>query len=121
MKRSSFVVLMLGTAGILIFGAGLMGNQDFYGVLIGYWMGFGYTVWIHWESVRSSELETKLALRRMRRGFLGRLGMVTLVVVAVARFQADWLFHLALGIAIGVILSIITVAIHMFRGEGGDK
>jgi hypothetical protein len=37
----------------------------------------------------------------MRWGFLKRYGVITLIVVAVARFHASWLYSLAVGIAIG--------------------
>jgi hypothetical protein len=47
--------------------------------------------------------------------------MVTLVVVAVARFQRSWLFSLAVGIVTGVIISFIIVAINKINGERGDK
>ncbi|EGW38910.1 putative membrane protein [Desulfosporosinus sp. OT] len=99
----------------------LTGRQAFLGGLIGYWVGFGYTVWIYNETQRSSELDIHSALKRMRRSLVARLGMVTLVVAAVARFQSKWLLSLALGIATGVIISFITVAIHKLHGERGDK
>lgn len=120
MIRSSLIALFSGTACIL-FGVALTGRQAFLGSLIGYWAGFGYTMWIHRETQRSTEVDIHTALIRMRRSLLARLGMVTLVVVAVARLHSNWLFGLALGIAIGVIVSFITVAIHRLHGERGDK
>ncbi|MDR3601989.1 MAG: hypothetical protein P4L49_16130 [Desulfosporosinus sp.] len=120
MIRSSFIVLFGGTACIL-FVVALTGHQAYLGSLVGYWVGFAYTVWIYHETQRCTELDIYLALRRMRRSLMARLGMVTLVVVAVARFHTYWLFSLALGIATGVIVSFITVAIHRLHGERGDK
>ena len=120
MIKSSFIALLGGTACIFLLVA-LTGHQAFLGGLIGYWVGFGYTIWIHRETQRSSELDIYLALTRMRRALMARLGMVTLVVVIVARFQSTWLLGLALGIAAGVIISFITVAIHKIHGERGDK
>lgn len=120
MIKSSIVAFWSGTACILL-GIALSGHQSYLGSLVGYWVGFGYIIWIHRETQRSSELEIHSALRRMRRGLLARLGMVTLVVVTVARFQASWLFSLAIGIAAGVILSFIIVAKHKTQGERGDK
>ncbi|MHB8073558.1 hypothetical protein E4K67_19515 [Desulfosporosinus fructosivorans] len=120
MIKSSIVVLLSGTSCILL-GIAISGQQSYLGSLVGYWVGFGYIIWIHRETHRSSELEIRSALNRMRRGLLGRLGMVTLVVVAVARFQASWLFSLAIGIAAGVIISFIFVAINETNGERGDK
>ena len=120
MIKSSIIVLWSGTACILL-GIALSGQQSFLGGLIGYWVGFGYTLWIHSETQRSSALDIQTALIRMRRSLMARLGMVTLVVVIVARFQSNWLFSLALGIATGVFVSFITLAIHKLHGERGDK
>ncbi|TGE33943.1 hypothetical protein [Desulfosporosinus sp. Sb-LF] len=120
MIRSSFISLWIGTAFILL-AIAVTGNLTFLGGLIGYWVGFTYTLWFHREALRSSELEIRLALNRMRRNFLARLGMVTLVVVAVARFRGSWLFSLAIGIVTGVIISFIIVAILKTQGERGEK
>lgn len=120
MVRSSFVALFSGTSVILLVIA-VTGQQSFMGSLLGYWVGFGYTLWFHYESQRSSELEIHTALRRMRRNLISRLGMVTMVVVAVARFQGSWLFSLAIGIVTGVIISFIIVARRVYYGERGDK
>jgi len=120
MIKNSFIALLSGTACILL-GVAFTGHQAFLGSLIGYWVGFGHTLWIHRETQRSSVLDIHSALIRMRRSQMARLGMVTLVVVIVARFQSNWLFSLALGIATGVIVSFIIVAIHKLHGERGDK
>ena len=120
MIKSSIIALWSGTACILV-GIAISGQQSYLGSLVGYWVGFGYTIWIHRETRRSSELEIRSALKRMRRGLWSRLGMVTLVVVAVARFQESWLFSLAIGIVAGVIISFIIVAINKINGERGDK
>jgi len=120
MIKSSIIALCSGSACILL-GIAISGQQTYLGSLIGYCAGFGYIIWIYIETQRSSELEIGSALKRMRGGLLSRLGMITLVVVAVARFRESWLLSLAVGIAIGVIVSFITVAIHTIHGERGDK
>lgn len=120
MIKSSIIALWSGTAFILL-GIAISGQQSYLGSLVGYWVGFGYTIWIHRETHRSSELELRSALKRMRRGLWARLGMITLVIAAVARFQASWLFSLALGIVTGVVISFIIVAISKIHGERGDK
>jgi len=120
MIKSSIIAFWIGTACILL-GIAITGQQSYLGSLAGYWVGFGYTIWIYRESHRSSELEIRSALKRMRRGLVARLGMVTLVVVAIARFQASWLFSLAMGIATGMIVSFIILAINTIHGERGDK
>jgi len=120
MIKNSIIAFWSGTACILL-GIAISGQQNYLGSLLGYWVGFSYILWIYRETERSSELDIRLAISRMRRGLMARLGMVTLVVVAVARFQSSWLFSLAMGIATGVIVSFITVAIHKINEERGDK
>lgn len=120
MIRSSFIALLSGTACILL-GIALTGEEVFLGSLLGYWVGFGYTLWFHREAILSSELDIQSAIKRMRRNLVARLGMITLVIVAIARFQPSWLFNLALGIVTGVIISFIIVAIQKNYGERGDK
>lgn len=98
------------------------GNQVILGTLIGYSVGFVYTMWFYRESLRIAELDLRLAHKRMRRSLLARLGMVTLVVVAVARFHASWLYSLTFGIVAGVFISFIIVAIQQKnQRERGDK
>lgn len=120
MIKSSRIALWSGTACILL-GIAISGRQSYLGSLVGYWVGFGYILWIHLETQRSAELDVRSALKRMRRGLVARLGMVTLVFVTVARFHKSWLFSLAIGIATGVIISFIIVAINKTNEERGDK
>ncbi|AFQ46367.1 hypothetical protein [Desulfosporosinus meridiei] len=120
MIRSSFIALLSGTACIL-FSIALTGKQALFGSLLGYWAGFGYTLWFYKEVLLSSEMDIQSAIKRMRRNLIARLGMITLIIVFIARFQAGWLFSLALGIVTGVIISFIIVAMQKNYGERGDK
>ncbi|AET70900.1 hypothetical protein Desor_5526 [Desulfosporosinus orientis DSM 765] len=120
MIKSSFVVLFSGTALILLV-ISLTGRQDYLGGLLGYWIGFGYTLWFYREALRSSELDIRSAIKRMRRNLFARLGMVTLIITLVARFHNSWLFTLAVGIVTGVIISFTIVAINKTNGERGEK
>lgn len=120
MIRISFIAIMSGTACILL-GIALTGKADFFGSLLGYWVGFGYTLWFHREALLCSELDIQPAIKRMRRNLFARLGMVTLIVTLIARFHKSWLFSLALGIVTGVIISFIIVAINKVNGERGEK
>lgn len=120
MIRSSLIALWSGTACILL-GIAATGYLNLLGSLIGYWTGFGYTMWVYRDTQISSELDIRSALSRMRRSFFSRLGMVTLVVIIVDRFQKSWLLSLAFGIAVGLIVSFITVAIQRIHGERGEE
>ncbi|WP_242865784.1 hypothetical protein [Desulfosporosinus sp. HMP52] len=114
------MALLSGTACIL-FSIALTGKQALFGSLLGYWAGFGYTLWFYKEVLLSSEMDIQSAIKRMRRNLIARLGMITLIIVFIARFQAGWLFSLALGIVTGVIISFIIVAMQKNYGERGDK
>ena len=120
MTKSSIIVLIAGS-GCLIAGAIWSGNQAFFGALIGYLVGFIYIVEIRREAAMSAGLETRKALWKMLRGFLVRLVIVTIIVWVVARFQVGWLLYLAIGMAVGVVLSISTISIHMIQSKGGEK
>jgi membrane protein YqaA with SNARE-associated domain len=120
MNRIGFISFWAGTACILL-GFAVTGYQTLLGGLIGYWTGFGYTTWVYHDTLMSSELEISAAISRMRRGLFSRLGVVTLIVAAVGRFQRNWLLGLALGIAVGLIVSFITVAIQRIQGERGEE
>jgi membrane protein YqaA with SNARE-associated domain len=113
--------LLSGTACILL-AIALTANEVFLGSLIGYWVGFVYTLWFYREAQRIADLDIRSAHKRMRKNLWARLGMVTLVVVAVARFHASWLYSLTLGIVAGVFISFIIVAIQQKNhGERGEK
>ena len=120
MIKSSYVALWGGTACILL-GMAATGYENLLGGLIGYWVGFGNTLWVYRDAMASSELDIRSAIKKMRLSFFSRLGMITLVVIAVARLHEQWLLYLGFGIAVGVIVSFITVAIHRIRGERGEK
>jgi membrane protein YqaA with SNARE-associated domain len=120
MVKKNLIAFWSGTACILL-GVSISGQQSYYGGLLGFWVGYGYVIWLQLVSKRSSGLDIHAAIKRMRRSLLVRLGVVALVVAAVARFQPSWLFSLAIGIAAGVVLAFIIVAIIMIKGERGDK
>lgn len=120
MMSSLFVAQWGGTACILLVIA-VTGQVAFLGSLIGYWVGFGNTIWLRRDVIHSSELDIRSALGSMRRSLLSRLGIITLIVAAIARFRANWLYSLVLGIAFGVIVSFIAVAIQQIQQERSDK
>ncbi|AGA70831.1 hypothetical protein Desdi_3445 [Desulfitobacterium dichloroeliminans LMG P-21439] len=107
MTKSNFLLLLVGTSFILM-GIAVTGNANLFGAILGYGFGFLYTLLLHRDTLRSVDDEVFVAVNRMRRSFFARLGMVTLAVVAVGRFQPDWLFPLALGIPLGLVVSLIT-------------
>ncbi|HWQ43381.1 MAG TPA: ATP synthase subunit I [Desulfosporosinus sp.] len=120
MIKSNLIALGIGTACIII-GIIVTGHQTLLGCLIGYWIGFANDAWLHYEVKRSSELDLRSAVKRIRRSYITRMSMVAIVFAVVARLQASWLIYLAVGIAAGVIFSFVLMAIHQISAEGGDK
>jgi membrane protein YqaA with SNARE-associated domain len=105
MKKSDSIPLLVGTS-IILLGIAFTGKDNLLGALLGYWFGMVNTQWLHRDTRRSMDDDVLTAIKRMRRSYYARLGMITLVVAAVGRYQADWLFTLALGIALGLVVSL---------------
>ena len=105
MKKNNWIPLLIGTSAIFL-GIALTGESNLLGAGLGYWIGFVYTKWLHRDTLRSVDNDVFVAIKRMRRSFFARLGMITLVVAAVGRYQTDWLFTLAIGIALGLVVSL---------------
>lgn len=105
--KSNSTALWGGTAGLFL-GIAATGHQDLFGAVLGYWLGFVNSAWLYHDAKCSVELDLRRAIAKMRRSFLARLGVVTAVVVGVARFQKMWLPDLALGIAAGLLVSLVS-------------
>ena len=100
-------VILLGVSILVLLGITLTGQRTWLGALLGYWLGFLNSEWLYRDILISTELDVYSAIRRMRRSFFVRLGIITLVVVGVARFQKVWLPSFTIGIAVGILLSLI--------------
>lgn len=95
------------------------GRQDFLGAILGYWLGFLNTAWLRRETLRSVDLDIYQSVARMRRNFFARLGVITIFVVAVGRWERAWLPDLAFGIAGGLLVSMIFYIRRQFvKGKG---
>ncbi|AHF08275.1 hypothetical protein [Desulfitobacterium metallireducens] len=119
MTKSKLVYLLLGTSGLFL-AMGMTHNEGLLGAIVGYWTSFLYTQWLYKNTQRNVELEISMAIRQMRRSFFARLGFVTLVVAAVGRYQKEWLFSLALGFALGLVVSLIVGIIEYMKAERGE-
>ncbi len=116
--RSNTVPLWVGTATLFI-GIAITGRKELLGAVVGYWLGFCNSAWLYRDTRRSVNLEMRQAISRMRRSFFARLGVVTMVVIGMARFQKGWLPDLAFGIAVGLLVSLVFyVRRHMLRERG---
>lgn len=112
-------VILLGVSILVLLGITLTGQRTLLGALLGYWLGFLNSEWLYRDILISTELDVYSAIRRMRRSFFVRLGIITFVVVGVARLQRAWLPSFTIGIAVGILLSlIIMVRRQIISGKG---
>lgn len=119
MRKSKSILLLLGTSG-LFFALVLTHKNSLLGALLGYWTGFLYSQWLYKDTQGSAELDVPAAIRRLRRSFFARLGFVTLVVAVVGRYQKSWLFNLAIGLALGLLVSLFVGIKEFLRAERGE-
>lgn len=117
--RSNTIAFWAGTA-TLFFGIAVSGREQLLGAVAGYWLGFFNSAWLYRDTRRSVDLEMRQAVARMRRSFFARLGVVTSVVVGIARFQNGWLPDLAVGLAAGLVISLISYVRRHILAERGD-
>ncbi|MFZ3371592.1 MAG: ATP synthase subunit I [Desulfitobacteriaceae bacterium] len=116
--KSEKVVFLVITSLVLL-GITMTGNRTWFGVLLGYWLGYYNSEWLYRDVLISTEMDVYSAIRRLRRSFFVRLGIITFVVVGVARLQRAWLPSLAIGIAVGIPLSLIfMVRRQIMSGKG---
>jgi len=92
---------------VIILGIYFTNNVNLLGILAGFLTGVFNVQWLFKDANKAIDQELSTAVKIYYKGLFSRLGMVTLVVVMVWRFQPDWLFYLALGIAGGIIIPLI--------------
>lgn len=91
------------------------------GILIGFLTGLINIQWLNRDSRKALSKELKGALRTYYLSLFSRLGMITMVVVSVAKFKTEWLLYLAGGIAAGIIIPLIIAVWKHYLTEGGDQ
>lgn len=97
----------------------LTGNRSWLGALIGYWLGFFNSEFLYRDTDHSVQGNLPEALKRMRRSFLVRLSILSLIVVGIALVQRAWLPSLVVGIAVGIPVSLILIMWrHSLNGKG---
>lgn len=112
-------VILWGGTSVLLVTIALTKHWAWMGTLIGYWTGFLNSAWLYRDTQRSVGLDVAAAIRRMRRSFFVRLGIITFVVVGIARYQKSWLPGLAVGIAVGVLVSLFSMVWHYSKSGKG--
>ena len=105
-NRSTIFLISLVSVITLI---GILFTKDskYFGILLGFITGIVNIQWLFRDSKKVINQAKSVALRIYFRSLFARLGMITLIVAAVIRFQPDWLLLLVLGIALGITIPLI--------------
>lgn len=80
---------------------------EFIGALIGYGMGYFNAEYLTRSILSGVDQDIKRAVRKAQFSFIYRWGFITLVIVAVGKSHKTWLPDLAVGLAVGLFLSLI--------------
>lgn len=97
------------------------GHQPILGCLVGYWVGFLNILLLQRETIKSSELGVRSAIIRMRGSLVTRLGMITIIFVALARLSTGWLIYFTVGIATGLVVSILNMIFYEIHRERREE
>ncbi|NLI91035.1 MAG: ATP synthase subunit I [Peptococcaceae bacterium] len=118
--NSRSVIILLGSFSAAIFiGISLTNQYTLLGILIGFTAGLVNIQWLFRDAKKALDQELYVALKIYYKSLFSRLGMITLVVATIGRFRPEWLFYLALGIAVGVIIPLIlAIRQQLMRGRG---
>ncbi len=119
MKNRTVLILLGFFSSAIFLGIYFTKNYSLLGALIGFSAGLFNIQWLFWDANKAIDKDIYSAVRIYRKSLFSRLGMVTLVVATVGRFRSDWLFFLALGIAVGIIIPLILAIKHqIYDGRG---
>lgn len=103
------VVLFGGTA-CLLTAIILSGNKDWFGALLGYWLGFTNSGLLYRSVDRSIQQATGLeANSYMLRGLFIRLGILSFAVVGLGRFYKACIPSFIIGFAVGIMVSLVFI------------
>jgi hypothetical protein len=117
---SRAVIIFLGFSSAVIFiGIAFTNNYGLLGILAGIIAGLINIQWLFKDARKAIDQDLYMALKIYYKSLFSRLGMITLVVATIGRFKPEWLFYLAVGIAVGVIIPLIlAIRQQLMRGRG---
>ncbi|NLO96720.1 MAG: ATP synthase subunit I [Peptococcaceae bacterium] len=119
MSSRTFIMILGFPSSAILLGAALIGNHIWLGLLVGYLVGIINIQWLFRDIKQVAGKDINLALRRYYISFYSRLGMITLVVVMVARFWSERLYCLVFGIIVGVFIPLIVIICQYLKHERG--
>ena len=117
-NRLAIILVCLISSGVFL-GIFFTSNYNLFGLILGFITGLINIQWLSRDTKKVIDQEKFVALRIYSKSLFSRLGMVTLVVATIGRFRPEWLLFLALGIAGGIIISLIlSIRQQIMHGRG---
>ncbi|NLM21225.1 MAG: ATP synthase subunit I [Peptococcaceae bacterium] len=104
---------------VILLGTVFSGNNNLLGLLIGYVTGIINIQWLFRDANQVIERDIKQALKKYYISLYSRLGMITMVVVMVAKFRPERLYFLVIGIIAGIFIPLVVIVYHYLKREGG--
>ncbi len=99
-------------------------RTEFYplvGLLIGYYTGIINVKWLLRDARKAMDKDKKAALKTYYKSLVFRLVIITLVFAVVAKFQPEWLYYVAIGMMIGIVIPIIVARHQLRKMKGGEN
>lgn len=116
-RRTAIILASLVTSGIC-FGILFTNYYPLLGFLIGFQIGLINIQWLFKDLRKVIDKDINSALRTYVLSLFSRLGLVTMIVVIIERYQHDWIFLLAVGIAVGVLIPLMLAIKQIKSGRG---
>lgn len=91
------------------------------GLLIGYYTGIINVKWLLRDARKAVDKDQKAALKTYYKSLLFRLVLIIVVFAIVAKFQPQWLYCVAVGMVIGIVIPIAVARQQLRKTKGGEK
>ncbi|NLL53041.1 MAG: ATP synthase subunit I [Peptococcaceae bacterium] len=119
MDNRTLTIVLGFPLSVILLGTVFSGNNNLLGLLLGYVTGIVNIQWLFRDIKQVAERDIKQALKKYYISLYSRLGMVTLVVVTIAKFRSEKLIFLIIGIIAGIFIPLIVIVYQYLRREGG--
>ncbi len=96
-------------------------NYDLIGLLIGFQTGIINVEWSFKDARKAMGRDQRAAVKTYYKSLFFRLVMITSVFAVVAKFQPKWLFYIAIGMIVGIVIPIIFLRQQLRYRKGGEK
>lgn len=92
-------------------------NYSLIGLLIGFQTGIINVKWLFRDARKAMDKDQRAALKTYYKSLMFRLILITLVFAIVAKLQPEWLYYVAIGMTVGIVIPIIIVRHQLRKNE----